>query len=72
MIIMYGCHFAYTLSNNYRIVLNVIDHIKIREIQTPILHISYKTTCGENEDIIWLSEWPGMHKGCIVRKNWNM
>jgi hypothetical protein len=66
-VIIYGLFFAYTLSENYVTLNEILETIDMREKQDPILDLNFRDKCLYQEQTLGIYSWPGNNPGCVCQ-----
>lgn len=66
-VIVYGLFFAYTLSDNYITLNDILETIDMREKQEPILDLIFRDKCLYQEQTLGIYSWPGNNPGCVCQ-----
>ena len=67
-VILYGLFFAYGLSHNFDVLVQMMNTITWQEAQGQILTITERAECLATEKGLTLYHWPGMLSGCVCEQ----
>jgi hypothetical protein len=67
-VILYGLFFAYGLSENFDVLVQMMDTIIWEEAQGQILTVTERAECLATEKGLAIHYWPGMFPGCVCER----